>query len=119
MKQCETSEDNRLRWPFFILLLFSSSLAGACSLGSGIGMLDSVAVIDRETNVRVLIGECGAIVDLVVDDQVEVLLGVVLGDLLQGEFLDFRHGELRYLKGDCRCQSGFCIKTGSVKRGMC
>ena len=57
-------------------------------------MLDSVAVkIDMGDNVRVLIGECGAVVDLVVDDQVEILLVVVLGDLLQGEFLDFGHGE--------------------------
>lgn len=44
-----------------------------------------------------LIGECGAVVDLVVDDQVEILLVVVLRDLLQGEFLDFGHGELGYL----------------------
>lgn len=44
-----------------------------------------------------LIGECGAVVDFVVNDQVEILLGVVLGDLLQGKLLDFRHGELMYL----------------------
>lgn len=40
-----------------------------------------------------LINEAGAIVDLVVDDQVEILLGVVLGDLLEGEVLDFRHDD--------------------------
>lgn len=34
-----------------------------------------------------LIDEAGAIVDLVVNDHVEVLLGVVAGDLLEGEFL--------------------------------
>lgn len=38
-----------------------------------------------------LIDEAGAVVDLVVDNQVEILLGVVLGDLLEGEFLGFRH----------------------------
>jgi hypothetical protein len=64
---------------------------------SGIGILDSVAVGRYGDNVRVLIGECSAVVDLVVDDQVEILLVVVLGDLLQGEFLDFGHGELRNL----------------------
>lgn len=90
-------------WPFlFLLFLFFCfsllfSLARACSLASGIGMLYSVAVGRYGENVRVLIGECGAVVDLVVDDQVEILLVVVLGDLLQGEVLDFRHRELRYL----------------------
>ena len=59
-------------------------------------------------NVRVLIGECGAVVDLVVDDQVEILLVVVLGDLLQGELLDFGHGELRYLSQIWRQWTGFC-----------
>lgn len=37
-------------------------------------------------DVRVLIDEAGAVVDLVVDDQIQVLLGVVLGDLLESEF---------------------------------
>lgn len=65
----------------------------------GFGYWDSRFGSDRYgDNVRVFIGECGAIVDLVVDDQVEVLLGAVLGDLLQGEFLGFRHDELRYLE---------------------
>jgi hypothetical protein len=50
----------------------------------------------------VFIGECGAVVDLVVDDQVEILLVVVLGNLLQGEFLDFRHGELYLSKIWCQ-----------------
>jgi hypothetical protein len=45
----------------------------------------------------VLIDEAGAIVDFVVDDQVEVLLSVVLSNLLEGEFGGFRHGELRSL----------------------
>lgn len=72
-------------------------------------------------NVRVLIGECGAIVDLVVDDQVEILLVVVLGDLLQGEFLDFRHGELRYLNQIGRQWTGFCkdcSEGGNVLSGV-
>lgn len=38
-----------------------------------------------------LIDEAGAVVDLVVDNEVEILLGVVLSDLLEGKFLDFRH----------------------------
>lgn len=42
-------------------------------------------------NVRVLIDEAGAVVDLVVDDQVKILLGIVLGDLLEAQFLSFRH----------------------------
>lgn len=40
-----------------------------------------------------LIDEASAVVDLVVDDQVEILLGVVFSDLLESEFLGFRHGE--------------------------
>lgn len=42
-------------------------------------------------NVRVLIDEAGAVVDLVVDDQVKILLSVVLSDLLETQFLSFRH----------------------------
>lgn len=38
-----------------------------------------------------LIDEAGAVIDLVVDDQVKILLGVVLGDLLETQFLSFRH----------------------------
>jgi hypothetical protein len=45
----------------------------------------------------VLIDEAGAVVDFVVDDQVEVLLSVVLSNLLEGEFGGFRHGELKGL----------------------
>lgn len=43
-------------------------------------------------NVRVLIDEGGAVVDLVVDDHVKVLLGVVSANLLEGEFLCVGHG---------------------------
>lgn len=86
---------------FFLLALVFVSLFYSRSrlfFASGIGMLDSGDSGYRYgDNVRVLIGKCGAVVDLVVDDQVEVLLVVVLGDLLQGEFLNFRHNELRYL----------------------
>lgn len=52
--------------------------------------------MDRD-HIRVLINEAAAIVDLVVDNQVEILLGAVLGDLLQSEFLGGRHDEVRYL----------------------
>ena len=38
-----------------------------------------------------LIDKRGTVVDFVVDDQVQVLLGVVGGDLLEGEFLCFGH----------------------------
>lgn len=38
-------------------------------------------------NIRVLVNEAAAVVDLVVDDHVQVLLGVVARDLLEGEFL--------------------------------
>ena len=41
----------------------------------------------RGANVRVLVNEAGCVVDLVVDDNVEVLLGVVLRDVGVGEFL--------------------------------
>ncbi len=41
-------------------------------------------------NSRMLIDELGRVVDLVVDDDVDVLLGVVLGNILVGEFLE-RH----------------------------
>jgi hypothetical protein len=57
---------------------------------------DSESVLEIEgcmgvSDVRVLVDEAGAVVDLVVDDEVEILLGVVLGDLLQGEFLGGGH----------------------------
>jgi hypothetical protein len=52
-------------------------------------------------NVRVLLSEVGTVVDLVFEDQVEIILGVVLRNLLQGEILGCRysvgHGGLRYL----------------------
>lgn len=38
-----------------------------------------------------LVDEAGAVVDLVVNDHVEVLLGVVGLNLLEGEFLSLRH----------------------------
>lgn len=40
----------------------------------------------RAHNLRVLVDELGAVVDLVVDYNVDVLLGVVLGNILVGEF---------------------------------
>jgi hypothetical protein len=41
----------------------------------------------QRENVRVLVDEAGAVVDLVVDDNVEVLLGSVFRDIGVGEFL--------------------------------
>lgn len=48
----------------------------------------------NRVNVRVLINEGGSVIDLVVDDNVEVLLGTMGGDVLVGEFLCFRHSEI-------------------------
>lgn len=48
---------------------------------------------EERRDVRVLIDEAGAVVDLVMDNHVQVLLGVVGGDLLEGEFLGGRHGD--------------------------
>jgi len=38
-------------------------------------------------NIRVLIDKLGAVVDDIVDDDIKVLLGVVLGNVLVGELL--------------------------------
>ena len=38
-------------------------------------------------NVRVLVEELGAVVDLIVDHHVDITGGVVLGNILHGEFL--------------------------------
>ena len=43
------------------------------------------------SDVRVLVDEACAVVDLVVDNNVEVLLAGVLRDVRVGEFLGFRH----------------------------
>ena len=40
-----------------------------------------------DRNLRVLVDELAGIVDLVVDDEVEILLGVVLGNVVVGQFL--------------------------------
>lgn len=40
-----------------------------------------------------LVDEACAVVDLVVDNNVEILLGGVLGDVRVGEFLGLRHCE--------------------------
>lgn len=58
---------------------------------SGWKVLGSVQ--EERRDVRVLIDETGAVVDLVVDNHVQVLLGVVGGDLLESEFLCSRHGD--------------------------
>lgn len=62
--------------------------------GNSESVLDSISpggVWGDVCHVRVLIDEAGAVVDLVVDDEVEILLGVVLGDLLKGEFFGGGH----------------------------
>jgi len=40
----------------------------------------------------VLVDEAGAVVNLIMNDHVQVLLGVVGGDLGEGELLGLRHG---------------------------
>ena len=47
--------------------------------------------VHGDGDVRVLVDEAGAVVDLVVDDHVQVLLGVVALNLLEGELLGLRH----------------------------
>lgn len=44
------------------------------------------------SDIRVLIDEAAAVVNLVVNDHVQILLGVVGGDLREGELLGRRHG---------------------------
>lgn len=58
----------------------------------------------RGANVRVLVNEAGCVVDLVVDDNVEVLLGVVLRDVGVGEFL----------VGHCGSVEEICLGIGKV-----
>ena len=53
----------------------------------------------RGWDLRVLVDELGAVVDGIVDDDVDVLLGVVLSNVLVGELLEVRHF-------DCW---GFCL----------
>lgn len=45
---------------------------------------------DTRNNVRVFIDERRAVIDLIVDNEIEILLGAVLGHLLQGQFLGHR-----------------------------
>ena len=53
--------------------------------------LQSLTVFWWQENVRVLVNKRRTVVDLVVDDHVQVLLGGVGGDLLESEFLFFGH----------------------------
>lgn len=58
---------------------------------SVLDLISPGGVWGERCHVRVLIDEAGAVVDLVVDDEVEILLGVVLSDLLEGEFFGGGH----------------------------
>lgn len=62
-------------------------LVGVADILEGLGAILASDVQEDFLTTGVLIDEAGAIVDLVVNDHVEVLLGVVAGDLLEGEFL--------------------------------
>lgn len=46
-------------------------------------------------NIRMLVDKLGAVVDLIVDDDVKVLLGVVLSNILVGKLLGGHFEELR------------------------
>lgn len=48
--------------------------------------------LTRARNVRVLVHELRAVVDLVVDHNVDILFGVVLGNVLVGKLESGRHG---------------------------
>lgn len=56
------------------------------------------------SNVRVLVNKGGDVVNLVVDGHVEILLGVVAGDLGEGEFLGVRHDGCDLETGARWCQ---------------
>lgn len=92
---------------FFVLFfcLFPLLFCRFSRADQGLGVVSagiSRSVRGHGENVRVLIDEAGAVVDLVVDNQVEILLGVVLGDLLEGEFLSSRHDELKVSSESCQ-----------------
>lgn len=58
------------------------------------GMIVKIRVVAAcgGADVRVLVNEACAVVDLVVDNNVKVLLGGVLRDVRVGELLGLRHG---------------------------
>lgn len=62
-----------------------TGLVAVADILEGFGCVLAADVQKDFLTTRVLIDEAGAVVDLVVDDQVEVLLGVVAGDLVEGE----------------------------------
>lgn len=81
----------------------------------------ALAIAGRGINARVLVDKLGAVVDLVVDHDVNVLLGVVLGNILVGEFLGhcggwlcwgFRSGQIDEVDG-----GGFRIRLGGDSTG--
>lgn len=57
-----------------------------------------IQVLNRGHYLRVLIDKGSAVVDLVVDYDVEILLGVVLSNILVGELLSLGHFEWRGIK---------------------
>lgn len=63
--------------------------AGVCGQGS--------FAAEKGRDVRVLVHKAGCVVDLVVDDDVEILLGAVLRDVGVGEFLG-GHGEEMWME---------------------
>ena len=78
-----------------VVLMLAQCPRAICLCGRKAGCFETLGVnpwgsrrrADKGHNVRVLVNEAGGVVDLVVDDDVEVLLGVVLRDVGVGEFL--------------------------------
>lgn len=76
---------------------------------------------EKESNVRVLIDEARRVVDLVMDNNVQVLLGVVLRDVGVGEFLgghcEERRGavEIRW-QGEHGGNRAFYLKQAQRRR---
>ncbi len=58
--------------------------------GRNVGLVAGISTASRK-NIRVLIDEACAVVDLVVNNNVKILLGGVLRDVRVGEFLGLRH----------------------------
>ena len=85
---------------------------GAMARGSCKGVSGGELKTSTGQDVRVLVDEAGAVVHLVVDDNVQVLLGGVLRDVRVGEFLGRRHcggvcvSKFKELSGLCEVEGG-------------
>lgn len=95
---------------------------------ASVALSDGCMLIRDGWHVRVLVDEAGRVVDLIVDDDVEILLGGVFRDVGVGEFLSGGHcvecggcafrggvqeGERRGIEVSRR------VQVGGVRRGGC